>query len=129
MKLSLNPNYIKSSNFIFISVGLGVINFLLSSDILSSKSTTIIGIISLSLLFIVGLLVRFQISWIKYLLLALILIGFNSFPSLIKEELTTHPINAIFTILQAITLIYATILLFFKWFLNKKIKPKFKQDK
>ncbi|MEA9413987.1 hypothetical protein [Flavobacterium sp. PL02] len=122
MKLSLNPNYIKSSNFIFISVGLGLINFLLSPHILSSKSAMIVSIITLSLLFIAGLLVRFQISWIKYLLLALILIGFNSLPSLIKEELTTHPINAIFTILQAITLIYATILLFFKWFLYKRNK-------
>ncbi|OUL62939.1 hypothetical protein B8T70_07390 [Flavobacterium sp. AJR] len=122
MKLSLNPNYIKSSNFIFISVGLGLINFLLSPHILSSKSAMILSIITLSLLFIAGLLVRFQISWIKYLLLALILIGFNSFPSLIKEELTTHPINAIFTILQAITLIYATLLLFFKWFLYKRNK-------
>ncbi|KIA97076.1 hypothetical protein OA93_15950 [Flavobacterium sp. KMS] len=122
MKLSLNPNYIRSSNFIFISVGLGVINFLLSSDILSSKSTTIIGIISLSLLFIVGLLVRFQITWVKYLLLALILIAFNSLPAFIKEQLMTHPLNAIFTILQSITLIYATILLFFKWFLYKRNK-------
>lgn len=122
MKLSLNPNYIKSSNFIFISVGLGLINFLLSPHILSSKSAMILSIITLSLLFIAGLLVRFQISWIKYLLLALILIGFNSLPSLIKEELTTHPINAIFTILQAITLIYATLLLFFKWFLYKRNK-------
>lgn len=112
MKISLNPNFIKSSNLIFISAGLGIINFLLSPDILSSKSTIIVSIITILLILIVALLIRLGISWIKYLLLILIIFGLNSLPLLIKEEFSSHPLNAIMTILQSVAQIYATILLF-----------------
>ncbi|MHC0443018.1 hypothetical protein [Flavobacterium sp. 3-210] len=112
MKFSLNPNFIKSSNLIFISAGLGLINFLLSPDILSSKKNIIISIITIVIILVVGLLIRLEITWIKYLLLILIILGLNSLPMLLKDEFSTHPLNALITILQSIAQIYATILLF-----------------
>jgi len=112
MKITLNPNYIKSSNLLFISAGLGFINFLLSPDILSSKSAIIVSIITIIIILGLGLLIRFEISWIKYLLLILILLALNALPLLIKEEFTSHPLNATITILQSLAQVYATFLLF-----------------
>ncbi|PKB16363.1 hypothetical protein [Flavobacterium sp. 5] len=114
MKTSLNTNFIKSSNLIFISAGLGSINFLLSPDILVSKKATILCVMSISLVFAVGLLIRFGISWVKFLLLFLIILGFNSLPKFIKEEFANHPFNAVITVLQSVIQIYATLLLFLK---------------
>ncbi|AYN03973.1 hypothetical protein [Flavobacterium sp. 140616W15] len=41
-------------------------------------------------------------------------LGISALPSLIKEEFTFHPLNAIITILQSIAQVFATILLFSK---------------
>jgi hypothetical protein len=118
MRISSNLNYIKSSNLFFISAGLGLINFLLSPDILLTKSATITSVIVISIIFVLGLLIRFEISWVKYLLIVIIIFGINAFPSFIKEEFNSHPLNALITILQSIAQIYATVLLFFKKKLN-----------
>lgn len=118
MRISSNLNYIKSSNLFLISAGLGLINFLLSPDILLSKSAIIISVIAISIILVLGLLIRFEISWVKYLLIVVIIFGVNAFPSFIKEEFYSRPLNALITILQSIALIYATALMFFK----KKLK-------
>ncbi|MEN2402913.1 hypothetical protein GKZ90_0024210 [Flavobacterium sp. MC2016-06] len=111
MKISKNPNYIKASNLIFIATILGIINFFLSPDILKSKTALIISVVTILLILAIGVVIRLGISWIKYILLVLIIIGFNSLPKYIKEELSIHPLNAIITILQSILQIYATLLL------------------
>lgn len=118
MRISSNLNYIKSSNLFFISAGLGLISFLLSPDILMLKSATITSVIAIFIILVLGLLIRFGISWIKYLLIVIIIFGINAFPSFIKEEFNAHPLNALIIILQAIAQIYATVLLFFKKRLN-----------
>lgn len=111
MKLSLNPNYIKSSNLFFISAVLGVLNFFLSPEILSSNTDIIISVTTIFFILVIGLAVRFEVSWIKYILLVLIIIGINTLPPLIKEELTLRPINGIITILQVVAQVYAAILI------------------
>lgn len=111
MKFSLNPNYIKASNLFFISASFGILNFFLSPEILSSKADIIISITAIIFISIIGLALRFEVSWIKYILLVLIIVGINTLPPLIKEELTLHPINGIITILQVVTQVYATILI------------------
>lgn len=118
MKFSSKPNYIKASNLLFIGAVLGFINFLLSQEILSSKSTVIISLTTISLILLFATLVRFEIIWVRYILLVLIIFGINSFPPIIKYELTNHPVNGIIIILQSILQIYATILL------SLNIKPK-----
>lgn len=113
-RITLNPNYIKSSNLLFISAGLGLINFLILPEILSSKSSIVVGSIAVFFISAMGLAIRFEISWIKYLSLILIVFGINIVPPLVKDELISHPINGIITIAQSIIQIYATILLFSK---------------
>lgn len=111
MKFSLNPNYIKASNLFFISAGLGIINFFLSPEILSSQTDIIISVTTIFLIFVIGLAIRFEVSWIKYILLVLIIIGINTLPPVIKEELALHLVNGIITILQVVAQVYATILI------------------
>ncbi|MCP2028786.1 glucan phosphoethanolaminetransferase (alkaline phosphatase superfamily) [Flavobacterium sp. HSC-32F16] len=113
MKISLKPNYIKSSNLIFISAFLGLINFLISPEILSSKSGLKSGIIAILVVLILALLIRFEITWTKYVLLVLIILGMNALPPVIKYELAHHPLNGIILILQSIVQLYAAFLLFF----------------
>ena len=114
MKISSNPNYIKSSNLIFISAVLGLINFLMSPEILSSKSGQKSGIIAISVILTLAILIRFEITWTKYVLLILIILGINAVPPIIKYELVHHPLNGIIIILQSILQIYAAFLLFFR---------------
>ncbi|WP_147408448.1 hypothetical protein [Flavobacterium johnsoniae] len=113
MKISSNPNYIKSSILIFISALLGVINFLGSPEIFSSKSGFKSGIIAIVVLLILALLILFEITWTKYILLVLLILGINTLPPAIKYELTHHPLIGIIIILQSILQVYATYLLFF----------------
>jgi Na+-translocating ferredoxin:NAD+ oxidoreductase RnfD subunit len=113
MKISSKPNYIKSSNLIFISAALGLVNFFISTEIPSSKLGVKSGIISVSLMLILAILIRFEVSWTKYVLLVLIILGINVLPPIIKYELANHPLNGIIIILQSILQIYAAFLLFF----------------
>ena len=73
MRISTNPNYIKSSNLILISAVFGLINFLISPEILSSKSGQKSGIIAISVILTLVILIRFEITWTKYVLLVLII--------------------------------------------------------
>ncbi len=108
----LHPNYIKSSNLIFASAGLGIINFL----ILPNMQNSVLGIVTIIIVcsFIVGLgfLVRSGKEWVKYLLLALSIIGlvfgFPEMLNMIKINIIAFIINIIQTVFQ----IWATVLLF-----------------
>jgi hypothetical protein len=113
MKTTSNHNYIKSSNLIFISAVLGAINLLLLPGLLLSKAAIIVGLFTLFFLIALGIMIRLGISWIKYLLLILVLLGLTSLPLIIRNFLT-RPLNGTFTIVQSIIQIYAVVLLFQK---------------
>ncbi|AXB56700.1 hypothetical protein [Flavobacterium fluviale] len=112
MKISLNSNFIKSSNLIFISALLGIINLLLSPEIISSQKGLKTSIITILLILTLGVLIRYGVSWIKYILLILIILGLFNTPAVIKYMLIYNPINAIIIILQSLVQISATVLLF-----------------
>jgi len=109
--MSIHQNYIKASNFMFLSVGLGIINIILTPGIFVSPKEIITGIIVLLFLAGLALGIKKGISWIKYLLLILIIIGLLGIPFMIKnlgQNLAIGIINIIQTVLQ----IWSLILLF-----------------
>jgi lysylphosphatidylglycerol synthetase-like protein (DUF2156 family) len=113
MKATTNHNYIKSSNLIFLSAILGAINLLLLPGLFSSKTAIIVGFFTLIFLIFLGIMIRLGISWIKYLLLILVLLGLTSFPLIIRNFLT-RPLNGTFNIVQSIIQFYAVVILFQK---------------
>ena len=109
--MTVHKNYIKSSDLMLISVGLGIINFLLVPEIFSSGRSIFIGIVTLLLLGGLALAIRNGVSWIKYLLLVMMIFGFISIPFLIKN-LEENPPVGIINIIQNAFQFWSLILLF-----------------
>jgi hypothetical protein len=111
MKEHLHSNFIQSSNLIFATVGLGVINFFFSSDTLSSGTNIAVAIITLLIILGIGILVRQGFNWVKYLLLVLTILGLFGVP-IILTDLTQNPIVGIVSIVETVIEIWATVILF-----------------
>lgn len=112
MTKKVHENFIKSSNLIFISAALGLINsFLTKGDIVSTR---LISSAILTLLFVGGLgyIVRQGYAWIKYLLLVLMIFGLIGIVGLIIANLEKQPLITTVNIIQTILQTWATVLLF-----------------
>jgi hypothetical protein len=110
--MSVHQNYIKASDLMLITTGLGVINFLLIPETFSSGMAIFIGLFTLLFLLGLSLFIRKGISWIKYLLLVLAIPGiFLSIPFLIKN-LGQNPAVGVINIIQTVFQFWALILLF-----------------
>jgi hypothetical protein len=110
MEKQIHKNFIRSSNLIFITVGLGLINLLLpNTEIMAGGKFIVIG----TILFILGLgyLVRKGFSWVKYLLLVLTILGLISIPVTITN-LGDRPIVGLINVAQTILQVWAMIILF-----------------
>ena len=110
-EIIIHPNYLKSSNCIFISVALGVISMFLTPGILTSTSAIFGALFTLAFVTGLGLLVRKGIDWMKYVLLILMITGLLTIPYMIQNILLS-PITGIINIIQTILQIIALILLF-----------------
>ncbi len=111
MDNKLHPNFIKSSNLIFISFGVGLISLFLTRDqLITGEQKTVVA---LTMLFILGLgfLVRQGHGWVKYLLLVLTLLGLIGMLMIIPS-LMQKPINGLISIIQTVLQVWAMILLF-----------------
>lgn len=111
MKKHIHPYYIKSSNLIFGTFGLGLINFFFSSDLLNNGQNIAIAIFTLIIIAGVGFLVRQGKAWVKYLLLAFTVIGLIGIPTIINNITQTLVVGLI-NIAQTIMQILAMVLLF-----------------
>jgi len=112
MTKKVHENFIKSSNLIFISAALGLINVFLTKGELGS--TKLIASAILTLLFVGGLgyIVRQGYAWIKYLLLVLMIFGLIGIVGLIIMNFEKQPLTSIVNIIQTILQTWATVLLF-----------------
>ena len=112
MTKKVHENFIKSSNLIFISAALGLINVFLTKGELGS--TKLIASAILTLLFVGGLgyIVRQGYAWIKYLLLVLMIFGLIGIVGLIIMTFEKQPLTSIVNIIQTILQTWATVLLF-----------------
>jgi len=112
MTKKVHENFIKSSNLIYISAALGLVNlFLTKGDIVSTR---LISSAILTLLFVGGLgyIVRQGYAWIKYLLLVLMIFGLIGIVGLIITNLEKQPLTTTVNIIQTILQTWATVLLF-----------------
>ena len=112
MTKKVHENFIKSSNLIYISAALGLINVFLTKGELGS--TKLIASAILTLLFVGGLgyIVRQGYAWIKYLLLVLMIFGLIGIVGLIIMNFEKQPLTSIVNIIQTILQTWATVLLF-----------------
>lgn len=107
----IHENHIKSSNFIFISIALGVINLLLAMKYAETKTEFISSIVAFIFLATLGYLVRKGYN-LKVFLLVIFSIGLLvSIPALISD-LTYFPLNGILSLSQTILQLWAIIFLF-----------------
>ena len=111
MDKQIHPNYIKSSNLIFGTVGLGLINFFFSSDVLNTGQNIVTAILTLVIIAGIGFLVRQGKDWVKYLLLVFTVLGLISIPFIINN-ISQRPVVGLINIAQTIMQIWATVLLF-----------------
>jgi len=111
MDKQIHPNYIKSSNLIFGTVGIGLINFFFSSDLLNTGQNIVTAILTLVIISGIGFLVRQGKNWVKYLLLVSMVFGLIGIPFIINN-IIQRPVVGIVNITQTIMQLCATVLLF-----------------
>ena len=111
MEKHIHPNYIKSSNLIFGTVGLGLINFFFSSELLNTGQNIATAILTLIIIAGIGFLVRQGKAWVKYLLLVFTILGLIGIPFIINN-IIQKPLVGLINIAQTIMQIWAMVLLF-----------------
>ncbi len=111
MEKQIHENYIKSSNLIFITAGLGLINFFFASDLLSNGFNITVAVFTIAFIIGIGFLVRQGYNWVKIFLLVITLLGLIGIPFTL-QNLTEKPVVGIINIIQTILQIWAVVLLF-----------------
>ncbi len=113
MDKAVPSNFLKSSNILFVSIGVSVVNFILRDGNLSERSHLYISLTSWLLIAGIGFLVRNGHNWVKYVLLLLAIINLYSI-SLILQVTNDRILTGILSIAPILLQIWATILLFIK---------------
>ena len=108
----VHENFIKSSNLIFISAALGLINLFLTKGELGSTKLIVSAILTLLFVGGLGYIVRQGYAWIKYLLLVLMIFGLIGIVGILIMNLEKQPLITTVNIIQTILQTWATVLLF-----------------
>jgi hypothetical protein len=116
MKKDIHPNYILSSNLIFGSIGLGLINVLVqwlssSEDRMVVIMDIMVIILSLLIVAAMGFLVRQGYGWMKYVLLVLTVLGLIGIP-FILYNFSKNPLAGVINIIETVMQVWATVILF-----------------
>lgn len=107
----IHPNHTKAAQLIYISAALGIINMILSPDILSNFFGIVIAFLVLAIIVAMGYLVSKGYDWMKYVLLIFMVFGLISLPIMLIN-ITQNPIILVANVIQTILQIYALVLLF-----------------
>lgn len=111
MEKKLHENFIKSSNLIFITFGLGLINLFMTTSELVTGTHKAIAITTMLFILGLGYLVRQGFGWVKYLPLVLTILGLISIPVTIMN-LGQRPIVGLINVAQTVLQVWAMIILF-----------------
>jgi membrane-bound ClpP family serine protease len=111
MEKKVHENFIKSSNLIFITFGLGLINLFMTRSELVTGTHKAIAITTMLFILGLGYLVRQGFNWIKYLLLVLTIIGLISIP-VTMMNLGQRPIIGLINVVQTVLQVWAMVILF-----------------
>lgn len=112
MKDYLHPNYNKAARLLFLSGGISILNALFTSDITSvySHESSVVMLAS-AVIFAFAWYVRRGHGWLKYVLLALILVGLFFIQATV-DEVKQNPVGGIVDIATSIMQVWAVVLLF-----------------
>ncbi|PKP29510.1 MAG: hypothetical protein CVU00_15260 [Bacteroidetes bacterium HGW-Bacteroidetes-17] len=111
METQIHRNYIKSSNLIFGTIVLGLINLFFSNEELNDIKSIVTNLITILLIVGLGYVIRQGKAWVKYLLLALLILGLILMP-ISLDYFNQKPVVIIINFVQSAMEIWATILLF-----------------
>ncbi len=111
MEKKVHENFIKSSNLIFITFGLGLINLFMTRSELITGTHKAIAITTMLFILGLGYLVRQGFDWVKYLLLVLTILGLISIPVTLMN-LGQRPIIGLINVVQTVLQVWAMIILF-----------------
>ena len=111
MKNQVHHNYIKASDLILITIGLGIINIFLSPAVFSTSFSVIVAIFTLLLMLANAILIRKGYNWAKILFTILFGLGLFGIPLMVKT-LAENPIVGVINIIQTVLQIWAVVLLF-----------------
>jgi hypothetical protein len=114
MKTTNQPNFIKSSNLLFITGVLIIISSIITRFFIPTEANNL-PIIIINLIFIgsVGLIIRQGINWTKYLSLTLLILYLIEASFFIISPEVNFILKTI-CVMQIILLAFATIVLFVK---------------
>jgi hypothetical protein len=107
----IHENHIKASNFIFISVAIGIINFLLAVKFAENRLGFFSAFVGFLFIGILGYLIR-EGRDLKVFLLVLFSVGLLGSIRILIFDLTYYPINGILSLSQTILQLLAIIFLF-----------------
>lgn len=110
-EIIVHPNHKKSAELIYISGFLGIVNIIWTYQTLDNGMKIIVALFSLTFVFGIGYLVSKGKEWIKYVLLAILILGLLGFPFLIAN-IMNEPVVGIINIVQTILQIWALVILF-----------------
>ncbi|GGF00928.1 hypothetical protein SAMN05443634_105260 [Chishuiella changwenlii] len=116
----VHPNYIKASNLIYLSGGLGLLSYFILGILTGRFEGVFEAIISIGVIFLIGYLLRKGISKMKYILLFLLIFGILISFQFLKFLIIFYPITAIIHFIQFILQSAAVVLLFL---VPKRQKP------
>ncbi|MCQ6957946.1 hypothetical protein [Mucilaginibacter aquariorum] len=108
---TVHPNYIKSSNIIILSILVGLLNLAFSQTPLNTPQS--IGAFLTTILFLaaIAFLVRKGLSWMKYVLLVLSIIGVAGLVMIILKKPVFNGVLVV-NIVQTLLQLWALIILF-----------------
>ncbi|RYU86570.1 hypothetical protein EWM62_18120 [Mucilaginibacter terrigena] len=109
---AVHPNYIKSSNLIILSMLVGLMSLAFAQEPLKTLPAVLSVIITILFLGVIAFLVRRGISWMKYVLLVVFILGLAALILLIigKQHVRTGAL--VVNILQTLIQLWALIRLF-----------------
>lgn len=108
-EIAVHENYRKSANFIYISMALGILNFILNANF--SVFTVFTAICTLAIISVMGYLVSKRTDWMKYVLLVFMILGLFGIP-FVLFRLFQNLIIGVVNIIQIGLQIWALVLLF-----------------
>jgi hypothetical protein len=115
MKL-VHPNFIKASNFIFITAGLQIVNIILTPKSYSTTRNIIINGIGLIATVGLGFLIRKGVNWAGFVFVLITILGLiiyvSSFNKILLDFYKQHPVNAVNSGLALLLQVWTIILLF-----------------
>ncbi|MBV5312223.1 MAG: hypothetical protein JZU47_02945 [Prolixibacteraceae bacterium] len=112
MKKQSHPNFMKSSNLLFVTVILVLIGVFLGKVVLSAdKNSIYIEMMNIILIGGLGLLVRQGYKWVKYLPLTLSILYLIEAAAVVLNSPTIQ-ISQVLFFAQIVLVIWSTVLLF-----------------